>query len=64
VVIVAGVLGAALIGWMIPRNDLFNAMNSPVYVNGRFRYSAAWMIVVGRYLPLAAVLLAILGSLS
>ena len=63
VVIVAGIMGAALIGWLIPRNDLFNAMNAPVYVRGRFRYSAGWMIVVAKYLPLAAILLVVLGSL-
>jgi len=63
VVIVAGILGAALISWMIPRNDLFNAMNAPVYVRGQLRYSAGWMIAVARYLPVAAIMLIVVGSL-
>ncbi len=52
VVIVAGILGASLIAWLIPKADLMEAMNS--------RFSNPWVIFVGRFLPVgaAAVLLA------
>lgn len=65
VVIVAGIVGAALIAWIVPRNELFTSMNAPAIVRGRFRYSAGWMIAAARYLPLAALamlLVQVLGT--
>jgi len=64
VVIVAGVVGTAIIAWLLPRNELFDAMNSPVRRFGPFRYSAGWMIDVGRYLPLAVLGILLLGWLQ
>jgi NSS family neurotransmitter:Na+ symporter len=54
VVIVAGILGAALIAWIIPKADLLAAMNS--------RLPNGWIIYLGRLLPIgaAAILLAAL----
>ena len=49
VVILAGILGAALIAWRIPTSSLLEAMNSGS--NHR------WIITIGRYLPLGAALL-------
>jgi NSS family neurotransmitter:Na+ symporter len=47
VVIVAGILGAALIAWLLPKADLLAAMNS--------RLPNQWIIYVGRILPIGAV---------
>jgi NSS family neurotransmitter:Na+ symporter len=49
VVIVAGIVGAALIAWFVPRTTLLDAMNSRLPNN--------WIIYIGRYLPIVAVLL-------
>ncbi|MDA0263634.1 MAG: sodium-dependent transporter [Chloroflexi bacterium] len=49
VVIVAGILGAGLIAWGIAKADLLAAMNS--------RLSSEWIIYVGRFLPVGAVVL-------
>ncbi len=43
---VAGILGASLIAWLIPKADLLEAMNS--------RFSNPWIIFVGRFLPVGA----------
>ena len=64
VVIVAGILGAALVAWLLPRKELFGAMNDPGRSLGPFRYSAGWMIEVGRYLPIAALAFVLLGWLG
>lgn len=49
VVIVAGIVGASLITWLIPRSGLLEAMNS--------HFSHGWIIEIGRYLPIGAVVL-------
>jgi len=49
VVILAGILGAALIAWKIPTSSLLAAMNSSS--------NHWWIITIGRYLPLGAALL-------
>ena len=46
VVIVAGIMGAALIAWLIPKADLLASMNSRLPNN--------WIIYIGRFLPLGA----------
>ena len=63
VVIVAGIVGTAIIAWLLPRDELFGAMNAPVRRFGPFFYSAGWMIQVGRYLPLAVLAILLLGWL-
>ena len=50
VVVAAGILGAALIAWRIPRDQLVQAMNS------RGARLTGTAITVGRYLPVAAVI--------
>jgi hypothetical protein len=47
VVIVAVILGAALIAWLLPKADLLAAMNS--------RLPNQWIIYVGWILPIGAV---------
>lgn len=64
VVIVAGIVGAALIAWLLPRRELFGAMNDPGRRLGPLHYSAGWMIEVGRYLPIAALAIILLGWLG
>lgn len=64
IVIVAGVAGTALIAWLLPRNELFDAMNAPVRRFGPALCSAGWMIGVGRYLPLAVLAILLLGWLA
>ena len=49
VVIVAGIVGAALIAWRIPMEQLLGAMNSGV--------QHRWVIYIGRYLAVAVVAL-------
>ena len=49
VVIVAGIIGASLIAWLIPRAGLLEAMNS--------HFSNGWIVAIGRYLPIGALLL-------
>ena len=63
VVIVAGIVGTAIIAWLLPRDELFGAMNAPARRFGPFLYSAGWMIQVGRYLPLAVLAILLLGWL-
>jgi NSS family neurotransmitter:Na+ symporter len=59
VVLVAGIAGAALISWLLPKWQLFENMNNPPLYIGRVAFSTQWMISVGRYLPVAAVILAV-----
>ena len=49
VVIVAGIIGAALIAWFIPKADILRAMNS--------RFPNGWIIYFGRFLPVGAAAL-------
>jgi len=55
VVIFAGIMGAALIAWLIPKADLMETMNS--------RFSNLWIIIVGRFLPVGAALILIAAYL-
>ena len=49
VVVVTGIVGAALLAWRLPTPDLLTAMNT--------RLSHRWIINVARYLPVGAVAL-------
>jgi len=57
VVLFAGIVGAALIAWMLPRDRLVRAINAPLWRRGPITFSSGWIISVGRYLPLVAVTL-------
>lgn len=57
VVVAAGIVGAALIAWLLPRAHLFKAMNSRSRRIGPIMLSPQWMILVGRYLPAATIVL-------
>jgi len=63
VVLVAGIVGAALISWRLPKLQLFEAMNNPPIHIGPITLSTQWMISVGRYLPAAIVILAVVTYL-
>ncbi len=63
VVIIAGIVGAALIAWLLPRARLLNAINAPSRRLGPITFSSRWIISVGRYLPAAAVALFLLTYL-
>ncbi|MFC1954992.1 sodium-dependent transporter [Chloroflexota bacterium] len=54
VVLVAGIVGAALIAWILPRDKLVHSINAPPWHLGPFSFSSGWIISIGRYLPLAA----------
>ena len=60
VVIVAGIGGACLITWLIPKTRLLKAMNVPSRRLGPLSLSAQPIITVGRYLPITAALLLLL----
>jgi len=57
VVVTGGIIGAALIAWLLPKARLLGAMNARSRRVGPFTLSPQWMISVGRYLPVAAVVL-------
>ena len=57
VVVAAGIVGAALIAWLLPKAHLFKAMNARSRRVGPITLSPQWMISVGRYLPAAAAAL-------
>jgi len=57
VVVAAGIVGAALIAWLLPRAHLFKAMNARSHRVGPIMLSPQWMISVGRYLPAATIAL-------
>ena len=63
VVVAAGIVGAALIAWLLPRTHLFKAMNARSRRIGPFTLSYQWMISVGRYLPAATVALLLITYL-
>ena len=63
VVVVAGIVGAALIAWLLPKARLMNAINAPSRRLGPITFSSKWIISVGRYLPAAAVALLLLTYL-
>ena len=49
VVVVAGIVGASLISWRISHSHLIEAMNS--------RFTHNWIVMIGRFLPWAALVL-------
>jgi len=57
VVVVAGIVGAALIAWRLSRRRLIAAMNNHKRPAWLMTLSENWFISVGRYLPIAAVAL-------
>ncbi len=57
IVLVAGIVGAALIAWRLPVDRLAEAINAPPRRLGPITFSSRWLISVGRYLPLVAVAL-------
>ncbi len=63
VVIVAGIIGAALISWKLPGAHLLEAINAPSWRLGPVTFSPRWIIWVGRYLLVAAVALLLLAHL-
>ena len=63
VVVTAGIVGAALIAWLLPRAHLFKAMNARSRRVGPFTLSPQWMISVGRYLPAATIVLLLVTHL-
>jgi neurotransmitter:Na+ symporter, NSS family len=63
VVLLAGIIGAALIAWRIPTTRLLDAIAAPSRRLGPITVSAQWMVTVGRYLPLAVVCLWLLSFL-
>ncbi len=63
VVLVAGIVGAALIAWLLPKDRLVHAINAPLRHLGPITFSSRWIISVGRYLPLAAAALLLLTYL-
>lgn len=64
VVIVAGIVGAALIAWLLPKKQLLAAINSPSRKLGPVTLSASLVIAVGRYLPIAAVLVLLITYMT
>ncbi len=56
VVIVAGIVGAALIAWLLPKQQLLEAINTPSRRLGPVTFSPTAIITVGRYLPIVAML--------
>ena len=57
VVLVAGIVGAALIAWRLPRRRLLAAINNHKQPAWLITLSENWFILVGRYLLIAAVAL-------
>jgi NSS family neurotransmitter:Na+ symporter len=57
VILVIGIVGAAMIAWMLPRDRLIQAINAPQRRLGPLTFSSGWIIMLGRYLPLAAAVL-------
>ena len=57
VVVGAGIIGAALIAWLLPKTHLSKAMNARSRRVGPITLSYQWMISIGRYLPAATVAL-------
>lgn len=57
VVLVAGIVGAALIAWLLPRRRLLAAINNHKQPAWLSTISENWFILVGRYLLAAGVAL-------
>lgn len=63
VVVVLGITGAALIAWRLPRAKLVAEMTAGVWRVGPLRLSPYGLIEVGRYMPLAALIILIVSAL-
>ena len=57
IVLAAGIVGATLIAWLLPKVGLLKAMNADSLRVGPITLSPQWVISVGRYLPAATVAL-------
>ena len=55
VVLIAGIIGAALIAWILPKQRLVDSINAPARSVGPFTISSGWIISIGRFLPLAVL---------
>ena len=62
-VVTAGIVGAALIAWLLPKKHLLKTINARSRRVGPITLSPRWMISVGRYLPAATAALLLLTYL-
>ena len=63
IVVVAGIAGATLISWIIPKKRILEAINAPPKRFGPIVLSAKWIILIGRCLPVAAAVLLLITYL-
>jgi NSS family neurotransmitter:Na+ symporter len=63
IVVVAGIAGATLISWILPKKRILEAINAPPKRFGPIVLSAKWIILIGRCLPVAAVVLLLITYL-
>lgn len=63
IVVVAGIAGATLISWILPRKRILEAINAPPKRFGPIVLSAKWIILIGRCLPVAAAVLLLITYL-
>jgi NSS family neurotransmitter:Na+ symporter len=63
IVVVAGIAGATLISWILPRKRILEAINAPPKRLGPIVLSAKWIILIGRCLPVAAAVLLLITYL-
>jgi len=64
VVLFAGIVGATIIAWRLPRTRLIDAINAPSWRLGPIVVSARWIIMMGRCLPLVVIGLWLLTYLA
>lgn len=57
IIIFTGIVGAALISWMIKKDILLKGINSPDLKIGSLTISPVWVIFIGRFLPIIFVAL-------
>jgi len=63
IVVVAGIAGATLISWVLPKKRILEAINAPPKRFGPIVLSAKWIILIGRCLPVAAAVLLLITYL-
>ncbi len=63
VVVVAGIVGATLIAWLLPKSRLLYAIRARERRLGPITFSPSWIILIGRYLPGAAAALLLITYL-
>jgi NSS family neurotransmitter:Na+ symporter len=63
IVVVAGIAGATLISWILPKKRILEAINAPSKRFGPIVLSAKWIILIGRCLPVAAAVLLLITYL-